>query len=103
MDTSERVEPAEEVESRARDMFARVVRPQFGSTSSDRFPIWVVIRYLRLRTSAELIVALDDDDDEDDNDEDEDADEADEEEDDETELGDVTALPLGDWFDIAFV
>lgn len=44
---SEAAEEELEVDRRAREMFASVVRPQFGSTSRARLLIWVVMLCLR--------------------------------------------------------
>ena len=41
--TDEAVEDDDDVDRRARDMLANVVRPQFGSTSRAKLLIWVVI------------------------------------------------------------
>lgn len=41
--TDEAAEDEDDVDSRASDMLAKVVRPQFGSTSRARLLIWVVI------------------------------------------------------------
>lgn len=43
----EELEVEEELERRAREMFAKVVRPQFGSTSSARLLICVVMLWRR--------------------------------------------------------